>query len=76
MRTLYIIIKQVYGKDTVYPNCDDSRVFCQLLGRKTLTESDMRHIRTLGYQFEVSPQVLSEVFAGNVNSHGQFHTVL
>ncbi len=59
MRTLYITIKQVYGKDTIYPSCDDSNVFCSMLSRKTLTESDMRHIRTLGYTFEIKPQVLA-----------------
>lgn len=59
MRTLYITIKQVYGKDTIYPNCDDSRVFAEMLGRKTLTETDMRHIRTLGYVFEVTAQTLA-----------------
>jgi len=59
MRTLYIIVKQVYGKDTVYPACDDSNVFASMLGRKTLTESDMRHIRNLGYTFEIKPQTLA-----------------
>lgn len=59
MRTLYITIKQVYGKDTVYPACDDSQVFASMLGRKTLTEADMRQIRTLGYQFEIKPQTLA-----------------
>lgn len=59
MRTLYITIKQVYGKDTIYPACDDSQVFANMLGRKTLTESDMRHIKTLGYTFEIKPQTLA-----------------
>lgn len=56
---LIVKIKNVYGVDLVYPACDDSMVFCNLLGRKTLTESDMRHIKTLGYSFEVKPQLLS-----------------
>lgn len=59
MSTLYITIRQVYGKDTIYPACDDSQVFASMLGRKTLTEADMRHIRTLGYQFEVRQQTLA-----------------
>lgn len=58
MKTLYITIKQVYGKDTVYPACCDSKVFANMLGRKTLTEADMRHIKTLGYEFQVKPQTL------------------
>lgn len=59
MRTLYIRIRRVYGRDTIYPACDDSRIFADMLGRKTLTERDMRHIRTLGYNIEVIRQEIA-----------------
>ncbi len=58
MKKLYILKRQVYGKDTIYPACDDSKVFAELLNRKTFTERDIRHIKTLGYEFEILPQTL------------------
>jgi len=59
MKTIKIIIKSVYGKDMVYPNCEDSKTFCDMLGRKTLTERDLSYIRVLGYQFEVTTPTLT-----------------
>ena len=39
-RTIYVTIKNVYGNDLIYPACDDSNVFAELIGQKTLTTSD------------------------------------
>lgn len=58
MRQLFVEVKQVYGKDTIYPACDDSKLFCQLTGRKTFTDADVRYIKALGYAFEVKTPTL------------------
>lgn len=58
-RTIYVTIKNVYGNELIYPACDDSRVFAELIGQKTLTTQDLRKIRSLGYEVEVKPQTLA-----------------
>ena len=52
-RTIYVTIKNVYGNDLIYPACDDSNVFAELIGQKTLTTSDIRKIKAIGYEVEV-----------------------
>ena len=54
---LYVEIKSVYGKDTVYPACESTRSFCELLGQSTLTEHDIKHIKSLGFKIHVKQRI-------------------
>jgi hypothetical protein len=51
MNKPYIIvqIKNVYGKEVVYPICDKAKLFCKLAGTKTLVENAQCTILDLGY---------------------------
>lgn len=49
-QTIQIKIKQVYGKDTIYPWCDTSLKFAQLMGQTTLTKGDIKIIGLMGYK--------------------------
>ena len=51
--TLVIQVKNVYGNTLIYPACDKSRLFCQLMGTKTLTDLSVSVIKQLGYDFQV-----------------------
>jgi hypothetical protein len=53
---LTVIVKPVYGVDTVYPACDTSRLLCRLTGRKTFTHADIRTLQDIGYTFTVTAQ--------------------
>lgn len=53
--TIYVTVRNVYGNDLVYPACEKSRLLAELAGRKTLTPSDLRTIRELGYDVTESP---------------------
>ena len=56
---IQVTIKNVYGNETIYPACDTARKFTTLVGRKTLTSHDIRHIKDLGYTVEIqSPKFL------------------
>jgi len=55
---LQVTIKNHYGKDFIYPNCNKSEVFAILTGKKTLTEQDVNWIKTLGYTFKVIERTL------------------
>lgn len=51
---LLITIKNVYGKETVYPICDISKGLTAFKGQKTLTENDILSLKKLGYSFKVA----------------------
>lgn len=48
--TINIQIRDVYGKPTVYPACERSRIFARMLGQKTLTQADITNIKALGFE--------------------------
>lgn len=51
-------IKQVYGRDTIYPVCETAQVFAKLTGKKTFSPWDISQIKTLGYTVNVEAQTL------------------
>ena len=55
MSEIVVQIKQVYGNDTVYPVDDRAKLFAQLLGQKTLTFTDLRIIKQMGFTVTVAP---------------------
>lgn len=48
---LEVEVKNVYGRDVVYPVCEKSRLLAQLSGNRTLTPEAVAVIKTLGYTF-------------------------
>lgn len=54
--SIQVIIKNIYGKETIYPSCETAEGFCKLLGQKTLTRDDIRNIKNLGYQVLVKQE--------------------
>lgn len=49
--TLTIRVRQVYGKDMIYPECDKARAFLKALGLATFTPSAVAAAKALGYSF-------------------------
>jgi hypothetical protein len=56
--TLQVSIRNVYGRDVVYPVCETSKLFAELARQKTLTDRELSILKKLGYTFEVVPQTL------------------
>lgn len=50
MREIHVKIKNVYGKDTIYPVCRTANAFCALIKQKTFTMYDIDAIKNLGYR--------------------------
>lgn len=46
---IYVTIKNVYGNETIYPDCPKSRLLAKLSQRKTFTSDSIRVIKELGY---------------------------
>ena len=47
-----IEVKDVYGQRKFYPKCEQAKVFADIAGTKTLSETNLRRIKKLGYQLE------------------------
>lgn len=52
-KAITVEIKNNYGKEAIYPVCKDAVIFAEMLGRKTLTRSDIASIKALGYTVSV-----------------------
>lgn len=50
---IQVKIKNVYGKQTVYPVCKLGQQFAALAKQKTLTDYEIRLIKEMGYSIEV-----------------------
>jgi hypothetical protein len=46
-------VKNVYGKDTFYPLCNQAILLARLAGNKTLTLDSLNTIKALGYEVAV-----------------------
>ena len=67
MKTLKVEIKNNYGRDMVYPVCEDAHRFANLCGGKTLGEVGgnnlnetnfiLTTIKELGYKFEIVTKI-------------------
>lgn len=58
-KTITVEIRDVYGKQTVYPICDTAKTFAALTGCKTITDQALMHINALGYKLIVEPRKLT-----------------
>lgn len=47
--TITIRIKDVYGKETIYPVCETAKTFAAIAGTTTLTGVTLMRINSLGY---------------------------
>lgn len=54
-QTITVQIKNVYGRETIYPQCTKAQIFARLLGQKTLSAANLAHIQELGYVVTVEP---------------------
>jgi hypothetical protein len=50
--TIQITIKSVYGRETIYPVCDQAKRLAALVGTKTLTQETIRQAIGMGFEIE------------------------
>lgn len=53
MSSITIEVKNVYGNETIYPVCEQAKLFAQMVEQKTLTKRDLSFITALGYNVKV-----------------------
>ena len=54
--TITVRVKDVYGKQNIYPACPAAHIFASIAGTNTLTPDTIKRIRTLGYQVNIEQQ--------------------
>ncbi len=53
--TLKLQVKQVYGRDRVYPMNETAAAVARLMGRKTFTPAEVDTLREIGFTLEWIP---------------------
>lgn len=53
---IYVDVRDVYGRETIYPACPTAELLAQLAGTRTLTRAALATIRALGYSVELAPR--------------------
>ncbi len=56
---IQVTIKNVYGKETIYPACDTAKTFAAIARQTTLTMREIMFIKNLGYSVEVVQPVVT-----------------
>ncbi len=56
--TILVSIKNVYGKEMIYPENTAAQVLADLTGKKTLSRNDIEKIKSLGFTVEVKTKTL------------------
>jgi hypothetical protein len=66
---IYVTIKNVYGKETVYPHCEIAQGFAKIAGSKTLTENTLVQITLMGYDIQMLQWNDDSIVSKIIRSH-------
>jgi hypothetical protein len=57
-KVVMVMVKDIYGRRTVYPVCPQAKIFAQIAGTTTLTPQVVGLIKDLGYRVNIDqPEV-------------------
>lgn len=57
MNFIKVRIVSQFGNERIFPVCEKAELFCKIAGAKTLTRANIEHIKALGFDVEVVPEV-------------------
>ena len=57
-KVLLVRVVEYWGRVTVIPECERSRLFAELLGQKTLTSENIAGIKKIGFKFKTEEKEL------------------
>lgn len=58
MVKVFVTIKNVYGRELVYPACPVTEIIASIARTKTLSDNDLDAIRKLGYEIAIKGRSL------------------
>ena len=53
-----VSIKNVYGVERIYPQCQIAQTFLALMRKRTFDREEIQEIKTMGYSVEVVTETL------------------
>jgi len=59
--TLYVKIKNVFGKDLLYPDCPESKFLCELCNSRIITDPMRRILISQGYSLATRSREVAHV---------------
>lgn len=59
---LTLEIKNLEEPDKIYPYCEKSKLFCELLKTQTLTHSDLNIIKKIGFNYVLNGPIITHKF--------------
>ena len=63
-RAILVDVRDVYGRETIYPACPTAELLAQLAGTRTLTRAALETIRALGFTIMVRQRVPATMEGG------------
>lgn len=58
MIKVFVMVRNVYGREMVYPACPVTEIIASIAKTKTLSDNDLSAIRKLGYEIAVKERTL------------------
>lgn len=58
MKTIKILVKSVFGREMIYPANEIAGLFCKLLKQESLTRTNLKLIKELGYEVEQVKEII------------------
>jgi len=55
-KDLFVRVKPQYGKDVLYPDCENSKLLTRIAGTKTITSEHKKLLELMGYQFNFNAE--------------------
>jgi len=53
MIKVFVMVRNVYGREMIYPACPVTEIIASIAKTKTLSDNDLSAIRKLGYEVKV-----------------------
>jgi len=53
-KAIFVKVFNQYGNEVVMPHCEEAKIFARIAGTKTLTQTTVEHIKTLGYTVRIA----------------------
>lgn len=58
MIKVFVMVRNVYGREMVYPACPVTEIIASIAKTKTLSDNDLSAIRKLGYEIKIVEKTL------------------
>lgn len=54
-----VAVKNVYGREVIYPVCNKAKLLAELAGTKTFTQHAIQTVKALGYSIQVAAPTIT-----------------